>query len=157
MVILCVVYLGDEVIVVELIYDSYLLLIEFVGGKLVFVMLEVFDYVILFDCFVVVIMLKMWMILINMLYNLMGIVWCEVDMCKFEDIVCGINVLILFDEVYEYMVYDGVCYESVVCYLEFVVCSFIVLSFGKIYYVMGWKVGYVVVFVVLIVEFCKVY
>lgn len=157
--VLCVVYLGDEVIVIELVYDCYVLVIELVGGVLVFVQMEVgvVGYSIFWDKVCVVVMFKICMIMVNILYNLIGSVMCVFDVVVLVDIVCGIDILIFFDEVYEYMVFDGQLYELLVCYLELVECSFINFSFGKIYYVIGWKVGYVVVFVVLIVEFCKVY
>lgn len=74
-IVLCCVYLGDEVIVFELMYDSYILLIELVGGKVVLIMLNVLDFCILFDMLVVVIMLCMCLIMFNMLYNLIGMVW----------------------------------------------------------------------------------
>jgi methionine aminotransferase len=78
-------------------------------------------------------------------------------MKKLEDIVRGTNVLILSDEVYEHMVYDGAPHESVARYPELAQRSFVVSSFGKTYHVTGWKVGYVAAPAALTAEFRKVH
>ena len=78
-------------------------------------------------------------------------------MRKLEEIVRGTNVLILSDEVYEHMVYDGAPHESVSRYPELAQRSFVVSSFGKTYHVTGWKVGYVAAPAALTAEFRKVH
>jgi methionine aminotransferase len=78
-------------------------------------------------------------------------------MRKLEEIVRGTNVLILSDEVYEHMVYDGAPHESVARYPELAQRSFVVSSFGKTYHVTGWKVGYVAAPAALTAEFRKVH
>ncbi|MBU9620354.1 pyridoxal phosphate-dependent aminotransferase [Burkholderia multivorans] len=155
--ILCAVHPGDEVIVVEPTYDSYLPSIELAGGKPVFVTLEAPDYTITFDRLAAAITPNTRMILINTPHNPTGTVWREADMRKLEDIVRGTNVLILSDEVYEHMVYDGERHESVARYPELAARSFIVSSFGKTYHVTGWKVGYVAAPAALTAEFRKVH
>lgn len=155
--ILCAVHPGDEVIVVEPTYDSYLPSIEVAGGKPVFVTLEAPDYTIPFDRLAAAITPNTRMILINTPHNPTGTVWREADMRKLEDIVRGTNVLILSDEVYEHMVYDGERHESVARYPELAARSFIVSSFGKTYHVTGWKVGYVAAPAALTAEFRKVH
>ncbi|MBU9564024.1 pyridoxal phosphate-dependent aminotransferase [Burkholderia multivorans] len=155
--ILCAVHPGDEVIVVEPTYDSYLPSIELAGGKPVFVTLEAPDYTIPFDRLAAAITPNTRMILINTPHNPTGTVWREADMRKLEDIVRGTNVLILSDEVYEHMVYDGERHESVAHYPELAARSFIVSSFGKTYHVTGWKVGYVAAPAALTAEFRKVH
>ncbi|KVT46488.1 pyridoxal phosphate-dependent aminotransferase [Burkholderia multivorans] len=155
--ILCAVHPGDEVIVVEPTYDSYLPSIELAGGKPVFVTLEAPDYTIPFDRLAAAITPNTRMILINTPHNPTGTVWREADMRKLEDIVRGTNVLILSDEVYEHMVYDGERHESVARYPELAARSFIVSSFGKTYHVTGWKVGYVAAPTALTAEFRKVH
>lgn len=155
--ILCAVHPGDEVIVVEPTYDSYLPSIELAGGKPVFVTLEAPDYAIPFDRLAAAITPNTRMILINTPHNPTGTVWREADMRKLEDIVRGTNVLILSDEVYEHMVYDGERHESVARYPELAARSFIVSSFGKTYHVTGWKVGYVAAPAALTAEFRKVH
>jgi hypothetical protein len=141
--ILCAVHPGDEVIVIEPTYDSYLPSIELAGGKPVFVTLDAPDYAIPFDRLAAAITPKTRMILINTPHNPTGTVWREADLRRLEEIVRGTNVLILSDEVYEHMVYDGARHESVARYPELAARSFIVSSFGKTFHVTGWKIGYV--------------
>ncbi|MPW19975.1 aminotransferase class I/II-fold pyridoxal phosphate-dependent enzyme [Paraburkholderia sp. CNPSo 3157] len=155
--ILCAVHPGDEVIVVEPTYDSYLPSIELAGGKPVFVTLEAPDYAIPFDRLAAAITPKTRMILINTPHNPTGTVWRADDMKKLEEIVRGTNVLIVSDEVYEHMVYDGAPHESVARYPELAQRSFVVSSFGKTYHVTGWKVGYVAAPAPLMAEFRKVH
>lgn len=155
--ILCTVHPGDEVIVVEPTYDSYLPSIELAGGKPVFVTLEAPDYAIPFDRLAAAITPKTRLILINTPHNPTGTVWRAEDMLKLEAIVRGTNVLILSDEVYEHMVYDGQPHESVARYPELAARSFIVSSFGKTFHVTGWKIGYVAAPAPLTAEFRKVH
>ncbi|WP_322059662.1 pyridoxal phosphate-dependent aminotransferase [Paraburkholderia sp. J63] len=155
--ILCTVHPGDEVIVVEPTYDSYLPSIELAGGKPVFVTLEAPDYAIPFDRLAAAITPKTRLILINTPHNPTGTVWRAEDMRKLEEIVRGTNVLILSDEVYEHMVYDDQPHESVARYPELAARSFIVSSFGKTFHVTGWKIGYVAAPAPLTAEFHKVH
>ncbi|GAB7539479.1 pyridoxal phosphate-dependent aminotransferase [Burkholderia sp. 3C] len=155
--ILCAVHPGDEVIVVEPTYDSYLPSIELAGGKPVFVTLDAPDYAIPFDKLAAAVTPKTRLILINTPHNPTGTVWRESDMRQLEAIVRGTEVLIVSDEVYEHMVYDGARHESVARYPELAARSFIVSSFGKTYHVTGWKVGYVAAPAPLMAEFRKVH
>ncbi|MEX3606329.1 MAG: pyridoxal phosphate-dependent aminotransferase [Burkholderia sp.] len=155
--ILCVVHPGDEVIVVEPTYDSYLPSIELASGKPVFVSLEAPDYAIPFDKLAAAITPKTRLILINTPHNPTGTVWRESDMRQLEEIVLGTELLIVSDEVYEHMVYDGERHESVARYPELAARSFIVSSFGKTYHVTGWKVGYAAAPAALTAEFRKVH
>lgn len=155
--ILCTVHPGDEVIVIEPNYDSYAPSIELAGGKPVFVTLEAPDYAIPFDKLAAAITPKTRLLLINTPHNPTGTVWRAEDMRKLEEIVRGTNVLILSDEVYEHMVYDGAPHESVARYPELAQRSFVVSSFGKTYHVTGWKVGYVAAPAALTAEFRKVH
>jgi methionine transaminase len=155
--ILCTVHPGDEVIVIEPTYDSYLPSIELAGGKPVFVTLDAPDYAIPFDRLAAAITPKTRLILINTPHNPTGTVWRADDLRKLEAIVRGTNVLILADEVYEHMVYDGAPHESIARYPELAQRSFVVSSFGKTYHVTGWKVGYVAAPAALTAEFRKVH
>jgi methionine aminotransferase len=78
-------------------------------------------------------------------------------MCRLADLLRPTNVLVISDEVYEHMVYDGARHESVARHAELAARSFIVSSFGKTYHVTGWKVGYVVAPATLMAEFRKVH
>ena len=155
--ILCAVHPGDEVIVVEPTYDSYLPSIELAGGKPVFVTLEAPDYAIPFDRLAAAITPKTRLLLINTPHNPTGTVWRAEDMQKLDAILRGTNVLVLSDEVYEHMVYDGAPHESVSRYPGLAERSFVVSSFGKTFHVTGWKIGYVAAPAALTAEFRKVH
>ncbi|KAA0090132.1 pyridoxal phosphate-dependent aminotransferase [Trinickia soli] len=155
--ILATVHPGDEVIVLEPTYDSYVPSIELAGGKPVFVTLEAPDYAIDFDRLASAITPRTRLLLINTPHNPSGTIWHAGDMRRLEDIVRGTNVLILSDEVYEHMVYDGAPHESVARYHELARRSFVVSSFGKTFHVTGWKVGYVAAPAALTAEFRKVH
>jgi methionine aminotransferase len=155
--VLCCVHPGDEVIVIEPMYDSYVPSIELAGGKPVFVSLEAPDYALPFDKIAAAITPKTRLLMINTPHNPTGRVWHAEDMRKLEEIVRGTNVLIVSDEVYEHMVYDGAPHESVSRYPELAKRSFVVSSFGKTFHVTGWKIGYVAAPAALTAEFRKVH
>jgi methionine aminotransferase len=155
--ILATVHPGDEVVVLEPTYDSYVPSIELAGGRPVFVSLEAPDYAIDFDKLARAITPRTRLIVINTPHNPTGRVWHAQDMQRLEAIVRNTNVLILSDEVYEHMVYDGAPHESVARYPELAERSFVVSSFGKTFHVTGWKVGYVAAPAALTAEFRKVH
>ena len=155
--VLCCVHPGDEVVVIEPMYDSYVPAIELAGGTPVFVSLEAPDYALPFDKIAAAITSKTRLLMINTPHNPTGRVWREADMRKLEDIVRGTNVLIVSDEVYEHMVYDGAPHESASRYPELAKRSFVVSSFGKTFHVTGWKIGYVAAPAALTAEFRKVH
>jgi methionine aminotransferase len=155
--ILATVHPGDEVVVIEPTYDSYLPSIELAGGKPVFVTLEAPDYRIPFDKLAAAITPRTRLIVINTPHNPTGTVWHAEDMRRLEEIVRGTNVLIVSDEVYEHMVYDGAPHESVARHPELAARSFVVSSFGKTFHVTGWKIGYVAAPAPLTAEFRKVH
>jgi methionine aminotransferase len=157
--VLCCVHPGEEVIVIEPAYDSYLPAIELAGGKPVFVQMEVSanGYSVPWAKVKAAVTDKTRLIMINSPHNPTGSVLREVDIRALADIVRGTNILILSDEVYEHMVYDGARHESVCRHPELASRSFVVSSFGKTYHVTGWKVGYVAAPAALSAEFRKVH
>jgi methionine aminotransferase len=155
--ILCCVHPGDEVVVIEPMYDSYVPAIELAGGKPVFVSLDAPDYALPFDKITAAITPKTRLLMINSPHNPTGRVWRAGDMQKLQEIVRGTDVLILSDEVYEHMVFDGAPHESVSRYPDLAARSFVVSSFGKTFHVTGWKVGYVAAPAALSAEFRKVH
>ncbi|MFJ2991869.1 pyridoxal phosphate-dependent aminotransferase [Pandoraea sp. NPDC087047] len=155
--ILATVHPGDEVIVFEPTYDSYVPSIELAGGKPVFITLEAPDFRIPFDRLAAAITPRTRLILFNTPHNPSGRVWHEQDLTKLAEIVAGTDILLISDEVYEHMVYDGKRHESVARHPELARRSFIVSSFGKTYHVTGWKVGFVAAPVALTAEFRKVH
>lgn len=155
--ILCAVHPGDEVIVLEPCYDSYLPSIELAGGKVVPVTLDAPHFRIPFDRLSAAITPRTRMILINTPHNPTGTIWREDDMRQLSALLAGTDILLLSDEVYEHMVYDGQVHQSVARYPELARRSFVVSSFGKTYHVTGWKVGYVAAPAALMAEFRKVH
>ncbi len=154
---LSVVQPGDEVIVIEPAYDSYAPSIELAGGKPIYVTLAAPHYRIPFAQLAAAITPRTRLILLNTPHNPTGAVWRAADMHALEDLVRGTSLLILSDEVYEHMVYDGEPHESVARYPELAARSFIVSSFGKTYHVTGWKIGYVAAPAALTKAFRKVH
>ncbi|WP_353189955.1 pyridoxal phosphate-dependent aminotransferase [Pandoraea pnomenusa] len=155
--ILATVHPGDEVIVFEPTYDSYVPSIELAGGKPVFITLEAPEFRIPFDKLAAAITPRTRLILFNTPHNPSGTVWHERDLATLSEIVAGTDILLISDEVYEHMVYDGKRHESVARHPELARRSFIVSSFGKTYHVTGWKVGFVAAPAALSAEFRKVH
>jgi methionine aminotransferase len=155
--VLCCVHPGDEVIVIEPMYDCYVPAIELAGGKPVFVSLEAPDYALPFDKIAAAITPKTRLLMINSPHNPTGRVWRSADVRKLDEILRGTNVLVLSDEVYEHMVFDGAPHESVSRYPALAERSFVVSSFGKTFHVTGWKIGYVAAPAALTAEFRKVH
>ena len=157
--ILCCVHPGDEVIVIEPAYDSYLPAIALAGGVPVLVSMEVGEqgYSVPWDTLAAAVSAKTRLIIINTPHNPTGTILRPADVAALADIVRGTQILILSDEVYEHMVYDGVPHASLSRNAELAARSFIVSSFGKTYHVTGWKVGYVAAPAALTAEFRKVH
>jgi methionine aminotransferase len=158
--ILCAVHPGDEVIVIEPAYDSYMPAIELAGGVVVPVQMEVAQhggYSIPWPRVAAAVTPRTRMIILNTPHNPTGSVLRAADMQALCDIVRGTEVLILSDEVYEHMVYDGQRHESMSRYPELAARAFVVSSFGKTYHVTGWKIGYVAAPAPLMTEFRKVH
>jgi methionine aminotransferase len=156
---------GDEVVIIEPAYDSYIPSIDLAGGKVIAVSLktirdeqnQVSSYEIPWDHLEKVINSKTRLIMINTPHNPTGMVWQRSDLDKLAALVKNTNALILSDEVYEHMVYDGALHESIARHPELVNRSFLISSFGKTYHVTGWKVGYVAAPAELMKEFRKVH
>jgi len=156
---------GDEVIIIEPAYDSYRPSIELAGGKTIAVSLQVTrdesgqvaSYEIPWDALAKVINPKTRLIVINTPHNPTGMVWDKTDLNRLAALVRNTSALILSDEVYEHMVYDGAKHHSVASHPELVARSFLISSFGKTYHVTGWKVGYVAAPPAMTKEFRKVH
>ena len=157
--ILCCVHPGDEVIVIEPAYDSYLPAIALAGGVPVLVAMEVDErgYSVPWDKLAAAVSPKTRLIIINTPHNPTGTILRAADIEKLAEIVRGTQILLLSDEVYEHMVYDGVPHASLSRHAELAARAFIVSSFGKTYHVTGWKVGYVAAPSTMTAEFRKVH
>lgn len=155
--ILAVVHAGDEVIVLEPCYDSYIPNIELAGGVPVRVPLTPGSFRPDFDKIAAAMTPKTRAIIVNSPHNPSGTVWTEQDMLRLQEILAPSNVLLISDEVYEHMVYDGQQHQSAARFPGLAARAFIVSSFGKTYHVTGWKVGYVAAPAALSTEFRKVH
>ena len=155
--VLAVVHPGDEVIVLEPCYDSYIPNIELAGGITVPVPLKPGSFRPDFDKIAAAITPKTRAILINSPHNPSGMVWTAQEMLRLQELLAPTNILLISDEVYEHMVFDGVPHESAARYPGLAARAFIVSSFGKTYHVTGWKVGYVAAPASLSAEFRKVH
>ena len=155
--ILAIVHPGDEVIVLEPCYDSYVPNIELAGGVTVRVPLTPGTFRPDFDKIGAAITSKTRAILVNSPHNPSGTVWSAQDMLRLQEILAPTDVLLICDEVYEHMVFDGQQHQSAASYPGLAARAFIVSSFGKTYHVTGWKVGYVAAPAALSAEFRKVH
>ena len=155
--ILATVHPGDEVIVLEPCYDSYVPNIELAGGKVVRVPLTPGTFRPDFEQISAAINPRTRALLINTPHNPSGTVWTAAEMQQLEALLAPTNVLLISDEVYEHMVFDGQPHESAARYPGLAERAFIVSSFGKTYHVTGWKVGYVAAPAPLMAEFRKVH
>jgi methionine aminotransferase len=157
---LAVVHPGDEVIVLEPCYDSYVPNIELAGGVVVRVPLTPGTFRPDFGNISAAITPKTRAILINSPHNPSATVWTQADMLKLQDLLAPTEVLLISDEVYEHMVFDadkGHIHHSSVRFAGLAARAFIVSSFGKTYHVTGWKVGFVAAPAALMAEFRKVH
>ncbi|MEQ9063281.1 MAG: methionine aminotransferase [Vicingaceae bacterium] len=133
---------GDEVIIFTPAYDCFEPAIELSGGKPIFVQLSGPDYHIDWELVKKVINQKTKMIIINSPHNPTGNVLTEEDFDQLEKIVGNSDILVLSDEVYEHIVFDGRQHQSMARFPKLAERSFVVSSFGKTYHTTGWKVGY---------------
>ena len=155
--VLCCVHPGDEVIVLEPCYDSYAPNIELAGGRVVRVPLTPGSFRPDFDAIAAAITPRTRLLLVNTPHNPGATVWTAQEMQRLDELLAGTSVLLIADEVYEHMVYDGVPHVSAASIPSLAARSFVVSSFGKTYHVTGWKVGYVAAPAALTAEFRKVH
>ena len=154
---LAIVHPGDEVIVLEPCYDSYAPNIELAGGVVVRVPLTPGSFRPDFAAIAAAMTPRTRALIVNTPHNPSATVWTEAEMQSLADLLEGSTVLLISDEVYEHMVFDGAVHASAARYPALAARSFIVSSFGKTYHVTGWKVGYVAAPAALTAEFRKVH
>ncbi len=148
---------GDEVIVLEPCYDSYIPNIELAGGKVVRVPLTPGTFRPNFAAIAAAMSPRTRCMIVNTPHNPSGTVWTPAEMRQLEALLAPTEVLLIADEVYEHMVYDGQPHTSAASLPGLAERSFVVSSFGKTYHVTGWKVGYVAAPAPLSAEFRKVH
>ena len=156
-IIMAIVHPGDEVIVLDPCYDSYEPNIVLAGGVAVHVPLTPGTFEPDFGRIAAAITPRTRAIVINTPHNPSATVWTAADMQRLAGILRPTDILVISDEVYEHMVYDGQQHQSVARFPELAQRSFVVSSFGKTYHVTGWKIGYVAAPASLTAEFRKVH
>ncbi|MBL7811228.1 MAG: methionine aminotransferase [Bacteroidetes bacterium] len=148
---------NDEVIIIEPAYDSYIPAIELNGGKPVFSKLKYPGFQIDWQEIKKLINFRTRAILINTPHNPAGMAMSAQDMAMLEKLTENTDIVIISDEVYEHILFDGLEHQSVARYPKLASRSFIISSFGKTYHTTGWKMGYVLAPEKLSTEFRKIY
>jgi methionine aminotransferase len=148
---------GDEVIVFEPGYDSYIPNIEVNGAVPVLIPLNFPDYSINWDEVKRRVSAKTKAIIINSPHNPTGSVISGNDIQQLRQIVKGTNIFIVSDEVYEHLIFDGLHHESILRFPDLLQRAFVCFSFGKTYHCTGWKIGYCISSAKLMKEFRKVH
>lgn len=148
---------GDEVIVFEPAYDSYIPNIEINGAIAIRVGMHFPGYTINWNEVRQKITGRTKAIIINSPHNPTGAVLTPEDIQQLRDVVRGTNIFVISDEVYEHLIFDGISHQSVLRYPDLVERSFVCFSFGKVYNCTGWKLGYCIAAPELMKEFRKVH
>jgi methionine aminotransferase len=148
---------GDEVIIFEPAYDSYIPNIVFNGGIVVPIELEFPDYSIPWDKVKAAITPKTKAILVNTPHNPTGRVFTKDDILILQEIVLSNNLYLISDEVYEHLIYDNKQHETVMKYPDLFARTFVCFSFGKTYHCTGWKLGYCIAPENIMKEYRKVH
>ncbi|MFZ4742220.1 MAG: pyridoxal phosphate-dependent aminotransferase [Limnohabitans sp.] len=156
-IILAVVHAGDEVIVLEPCYDSYVPNIEMAGGVVVRVPLSPGSFRPDFEKIQAAMTPRTRAIIINSPHNPSGMVWTREEMLKLQELLEPTEILLISDEVYEHMVYAPLEHHSASSFAGLAERAFVVSSFGKTYHVTGWKVGTVAAPASMTTEFRKVH
>lgn len=152
-----VIHEGDEVIIFEPAYDCYQPAIEMNGGKTIYLQLKAPDYSIDWEQVRRVINHRTKMIIINTPHNPTGSILSAADMTMLQKLTKDTDIIILSDEVYEHIIFDGQPHQSAARFPYLAERSFIISSFGKTFHATGWKIGYCVAPKNLMAEFRKVH
>ncbi|HEU4903064.1 MAG TPA: methionine aminotransferase [Flavisolibacter sp.] len=148
---------GDDVIVFEPAYDSYIPAIELNGAKAVAIQLTFPEYRIDWAEVRKRVTEKTRAILINSPHNPTGSVLSADDIAQLREIVQDTPIIIISDEVYEHLILDGYQHESILKHPDLLERSFVSFSFGKVYHCTGWKLGYSIASEFLMKEFRKIH
>ncbi|MCR6495938.1 pyridoxal phosphate-dependent aminotransferase [Thermomonas sp. S9] len=152
-----VVRAGEEVIVLDPCYDCYEPAIELAGAKAVHVPLDPATFAPDWDAVRSAITPRTRLLMVNSPHNPSGAMLSAADMQALQDLLHGTDILLLSDEVYEHIVFDGARHESALLYPALRERAFVISSFGKTYHCTGWKLGYCIAPPALSAEFRKVH
>lgn len=148
---------NDEVIIIEPAYDSYIPAIELNGGKAVFAKLKYPNFTVDWGEIKKLINFKTRAIIINSPHNPTGMTLSSQDLLQLEKLVEDTDIIVISDEVYEHIIFDGLEHQSVARFPKLAARSFIISSFGKTYHTTGWKMGYILAPEKLTSELRKIY
>lgn len=155
--VLCCVHPGDEVILLEPAYDSYGPSVELAGGAAVRVPLTAGSFRPDFDAIAAAITPRTRALIVNTPHNPSATVWSAAEMQQLARLLAPTGIVLIADEVYEHMVFDGAPHVSAAAIDSLAERAFVISSFGKTYHVTGWKIGYVAAPAALSAEFRKVH
>lgn len=156
-VITAMIHPGDEAIIIEPAYDSYAPAVELSGGIVRYSSLQVPSYTINWPEVESLISSRTKLIMINTPHNPTGSVLKAADLAELDRITRNTNIVVMSDEVYEHLIFDGIRHESVCYYPELASRSFVIGSFGKTFHTTGWKTGFIMAPAVLMAEVRKVH
>jgi methionine aminotransferase len=148
---------GDEVIVLEPAYDSYIPNIELNGGKVITVPLQTPDYSVNWPLVAQSITPRTRLIIINTPHNPCGYVWTREDMQQLDQLLAGKDIYVVSDEVYEHLTFDNRRHETILSWPNLRSRAFACYSFGKVFNNTGWKMGYCIAPEPLMKEYRKVH
>ena len=152
-----VVKAGDEVIIFDPSYDSYAPSVKLVGAKPIHITLQAPDFSVDWNQVKDAINDRTRMVIVNTPHNPTGAIWSKVDWQNLIELIRDKNIIVLSDEVYEHLIYDGQQHYSALSFPELRERSFVVGSFGKTFHVTGWKTGYCIAAPALMTVFRQIY
>ena len=152
-----VVQAGDEVIIFDPSYDSYAPSVKLVGAKPIHITLQAPDFSVDWNQVKDAINDQTRMVIVNTPHNPTGAIWSKVDWQNLIELIRDKNIIVLSDEVYEHLIFDGQQHYSALSFPELRERSFVVGSFGKTFHVTGWKTGYCIAAPALMTVFRQIY
>lgn len=156
-VIQAIIHRGDEVIIFDPSYDSYAPSVQLVGGKAIHIPLNAPEFSVDWNQVKSAITDKTRMVIVNTPHNPTGAIWSKQDWLNLIELIQDKNIVVLSDEVYEHLIYDGEKHYSALSFPELRDRSFVVGSFGKTFHVTGWKTGYCIATPELMKVFRQIY
>jgi methionine aminotransferase len=133
---------GDEVVLFQPAYDSYTPAVQLSGGTPRYVTLRHPDYRIDWDAVRRAVSSRTRVIVVNTPHNPTGMIWTAEDVAALRTILQGTDAIVISDEVYEHIVFDGAAHQSLARFPDIAERAVVISSFGKTYHTTGWKVGY---------------